>query len=162
MDYTLEAARRLAEDLRAIPAKDPSARRLDKQGMVRELAQDLVLAIRSPFRVGVNGLDGPGEGVGDEGDQLLQGAPEGCWFPATIAVGEVEDPDVDAVPGETHVLVHVVVGSRLDDDSGSVPARAKVREVAGVKQALYGFGVGVLSLLLGHRWLPRARLAADS
>jgi hypothetical protein len=42
MDYTLEAARRLAEDLRAIPAKDPSARRLDKQGMVRELAQDLI------------------------------------------------------------------------------------------------------------------------
>jgi hypothetical protein len=42
MEYTLEAARRLAEELRAIPPKDPSQRRLDKQGMVRELAQELV------------------------------------------------------------------------------------------------------------------------
>src|SRR3954464_11326637 len=42
MEYTLESARRLAEDLRAIPAKDPSQRRLDKQAMVRELAQELV------------------------------------------------------------------------------------------------------------------------
>ena len=31
----------------------------------------LVLSIRSPFRVAVNGLEGPGEGVGDEGDQLV-------------------------------------------------------------------------------------------
>jgi hypothetical protein len=42
MDYTLEGARRLAEELRALPAKDPSTRRLDKQGMVRELAKDLL------------------------------------------------------------------------------------------------------------------------
>jgi hypothetical protein len=42
MDYTLAAARRLAEELRAIPAKDPSQRRLDKQGMVRELAEELI------------------------------------------------------------------------------------------------------------------------
>jgi hypothetical protein len=42
MDYTLEAARRLAEELRAIPEKDPSQRRLDKQGMVRELAEELI------------------------------------------------------------------------------------------------------------------------
>jgi len=42
MEYTLETARRLAEELRAIPAKDPSQRRLDKQAMVRELAQELI------------------------------------------------------------------------------------------------------------------------
>ena len=42
MEYTLEAARRLAEELRAIPAKDPAQRRLDKQAMVRELAQELI------------------------------------------------------------------------------------------------------------------------
>ena len=32
---------------------------------------DLVLAIRSPFRVTVDGLKGPGEGVSDECDQLV-------------------------------------------------------------------------------------------
>jgi hypothetical protein len=42
MEYTLETARRLAEDLRAIPPKDPAQRRLDKQGMVRELASEIV------------------------------------------------------------------------------------------------------------------------
>ena len=42
MDYTLETARHLAEELRAIPAKDPSQRRLDKQAMVRELAQEII------------------------------------------------------------------------------------------------------------------------
>jgi hypothetical protein len=42
MDYTLETAHRLAEELRAIPAKDPSQRRLDKQGMVKHLAQEIV------------------------------------------------------------------------------------------------------------------------
>jgi hypothetical protein len=42
MEYTLETARRLAEDLRAIPPKDPAQRRLDKQGMVRELAAEIV------------------------------------------------------------------------------------------------------------------------
>jgi len=42
MEYTLESARRLAEELRAIPAKDPAQRRLDKQAMVRELAQELI------------------------------------------------------------------------------------------------------------------------
>lgn len=42
MDYTLESADRLAEKLRAIPAKDPSQRRLDKQGMVRHLASEIL------------------------------------------------------------------------------------------------------------------------
>jgi len=42
MDYTIETARRLAEELRAIPAKDPAQRRLDKQAMVRELAEELI------------------------------------------------------------------------------------------------------------------------
>ena len=42
MEYTLESARRLAEELRAIPPKDPAQRRLDKQAMVRELAQELI------------------------------------------------------------------------------------------------------------------------
>jgi hypothetical protein len=42
MDYTLERAERMAEKLRAIPAKDPSQRRLDKQGMVRHLASEIL------------------------------------------------------------------------------------------------------------------------
>jgi hypothetical protein len=42
MEYTLEAAKRLAEELRAIPPKDPSKRRLDKQGMVKELTDEIV------------------------------------------------------------------------------------------------------------------------
>jgi hypothetical protein len=42
MDYTLENANRLVEELRAIPPKDPSKRKLDKQGMVRILANELV------------------------------------------------------------------------------------------------------------------------
>ena len=42
MDYTLESADRIAETLRAIPAKDPSKRRLDKQGMVRHVAPEIV------------------------------------------------------------------------------------------------------------------------
>ena len=42
MEYTLEAARRLAEELRAIPAKDPAQRRLDKQAIVKELARELI------------------------------------------------------------------------------------------------------------------------
>ena len=42
MEYTIETARRLADELRAIPAKDPSQRRLDKQAMVRELAKELI------------------------------------------------------------------------------------------------------------------------
>jgi hypothetical protein len=37
MEYTLDTARRLAEELRAIPPKDPCHRRLDKQAVVREL-----------------------------------------------------------------------------------------------------------------------------
>ena len=42
MDYTLETANRLIEELRAIPPKDPAKRKLDKQGMVRILANELV------------------------------------------------------------------------------------------------------------------------
>lgn len=42
MDYTLESAEGMAEKLRAIPAKDPSQRRLDKQGMVRHLASEIL------------------------------------------------------------------------------------------------------------------------
>lgn len=42
MDYTLEIADRLAEKLRATPAKDPSQRRLDKQGVVRHLASEIL------------------------------------------------------------------------------------------------------------------------
>jgi hypothetical protein len=45
MEYTLETARRLAEQLRAIPAKDPFQRRLDKQAIVRELAQEIVAPV---------------------------------------------------------------------------------------------------------------------
>jgi hypothetical protein len=51
MEYTLETARRLAEELRAIPAKDPSKRRLDKQGMVRELAQELSALQRRGYTI---------------------------------------------------------------------------------------------------------------
>jgi hypothetical protein len=42
MEYTLESTQRLAEELRAIPPKDPAKRRLDKQEVVRELAQEIV------------------------------------------------------------------------------------------------------------------------
>jgi hypothetical protein len=41
MEYTLETATHLAEELRAMPAKDPSQRRLDKQSIVRHLAQEI-------------------------------------------------------------------------------------------------------------------------
>jgi hypothetical protein len=43
----------------------------DMSSKVRRFRDILVLSIRSPFRVAVNGLEGPGEGVGDEGDQLV-------------------------------------------------------------------------------------------
>jgi hypothetical protein len=42
IDYTVESANRMAEALRAIPPKDPAKRKLDKQGMVRLLAGELV------------------------------------------------------------------------------------------------------------------------
>ena len=42
IDYTVEGANRLAEELRAIPAKDPAKRKLDKQGMVSLLAAEIV------------------------------------------------------------------------------------------------------------------------
>ena len=42
MDYTVESANRLAAELRAIPPKDPAQRRLDKQGMVRLLADEII------------------------------------------------------------------------------------------------------------------------
>ena len=42
IDYTVEGANRLAEELRAIPPKDPAKRKLDKQGMVSLLASELV------------------------------------------------------------------------------------------------------------------------
>jgi hypothetical protein len=41
MDYTLETATRLADGLRAMPAKDPSQRRLDKQAMVKHLSGEI-------------------------------------------------------------------------------------------------------------------------
>jgi hypothetical protein len=42
MDYTVESANRLAAELRAIPPKNPAQRRLDKQGMVRLLAEEII------------------------------------------------------------------------------------------------------------------------
>ena len=42
IDYTVEGANRLAEELRAIPPKDPAKRKLDKQGMVSLLAGELL------------------------------------------------------------------------------------------------------------------------
>ena len=42
IDYTVESANRMAEELRAIPAKDPAKRKLDKQGMVSLLAGELI------------------------------------------------------------------------------------------------------------------------
>jgi hypothetical protein len=42
IEYTVESANRLAEELRAIPPKDPAKRKLDKQGMVRLLAGEIV------------------------------------------------------------------------------------------------------------------------
>src|SRR5450631_920718 len=77
-------------------------------------------------------------------------------------VGDVELPDVDPIPRETQVLVHVIRGAGLDDDRGAVLAGAKVRKVASVQETLDGLGVGVLSLVLGHRRRPGWRSAADS
>lgn len=51
MEYTLETANRLAEELRAIPAKDPSQRRLDKQAMVRHLAEEIVALQRRGYTI---------------------------------------------------------------------------------------------------------------
>jgi hypothetical protein len=42
IEFTVESAKRLAEELRAIPPKDPAKRKLDKQGMVSLLASELV------------------------------------------------------------------------------------------------------------------------
>jgi hypothetical protein len=39
MEYTVESANQLAAELRALPAKDPAQRRLDKQGMVRHIVE---------------------------------------------------------------------------------------------------------------------------
>jgi hypothetical protein len=41
MEYTLELAERLVEKLRAMPPKAPSKRRLDKQGLVKHLAEEI-------------------------------------------------------------------------------------------------------------------------
>lgn len=41
MNFTLEEAQRLAEELRAIPAKDPAKTRLNKQEVVHVLAEDI-------------------------------------------------------------------------------------------------------------------------
>jgi hypothetical protein len=41
MEYTLELAERLAKELHAIPPKDPSKRRLDKQALVKHLAEEI-------------------------------------------------------------------------------------------------------------------------
>jgi hypothetical protein len=50
----------------------------------------IVLLIRSPFRVTVNGLEGPGEGVGDEGDQLADCARKGTRRASAIAAARVD------------------------------------------------------------------------
>ena len=42
MEYTLEKANQIAVALRALPAIDDSKRKLDKQGMVRHLADEIV------------------------------------------------------------------------------------------------------------------------
>ncbi len=41
-EYTVERAERIAAELRAMPAKEPSQRRLDKQGVVRHLASEIL------------------------------------------------------------------------------------------------------------------------
>ena len=42
IEYTVESANRIAQELRAIPAKDPLKRKLHKQGMVSLLAGELI------------------------------------------------------------------------------------------------------------------------
>jgi hypothetical protein len=42
MDFTLESTTRLAEELRAIPPKDPAKRRLDKQAVINEIKQEVI------------------------------------------------------------------------------------------------------------------------
>ena len=49
MEYTLETANRLAEALRALPAKDPSQRLLDRQAIVKHLAEE-ILAQQDAYR----------------------------------------------------------------------------------------------------------------
>jgi hypothetical protein len=69
-------------------------------------------------------------------------------------VGHVEKPDVDAISRDTEVLKRIVCRAGLDDDGGAVLARAKVAEIASVQETLDRLGVGVLSLILGHRRRP--------
>ena len=42
IDYTVEGANRLVEELKALPPKDPAKRKLDKQGMVSLLAGEII------------------------------------------------------------------------------------------------------------------------
>ena len=42
MEFTLESTTRLAEELRAIPPKDPAKRRLDKQAVINEIKQEVI------------------------------------------------------------------------------------------------------------------------
>ena len=64
-----------------------------------------------PFRVSVNGLKGPGERISDKGNQLVWRTAEGSRFPATSVVGDLEEPDVDAIAREAQLLVRVVLGT---------------------------------------------------
>lgn len=41
--YTLEKANELASSLRALPAKDPAQRRLDKQAVIRHIAEEITV-----------------------------------------------------------------------------------------------------------------------
>ncbi len=75
------------------------------------LGINLVLAIRSSFREAVNVLEGPGEGVGDDGDELFKRAAKRGRLPAAVMIGDVEEPDVDAVAGEAQMLVRVALRS---------------------------------------------------
>ena len=41
MDYTVELGHQIIEKMRAMPPKDPAKRRINKQGLIRLLAQEI-------------------------------------------------------------------------------------------------------------------------
>src|SRR5438128_2617547 len=66
-------------------------------------------------------------------------------------VSDVEVPGLGRGSRQAKVFVGVVLRTGLHDDCGAVLARAKMAEVASVREAFDGAAVAVLSLVLGHQ-----------
>jgi len=84
----------------------------------------LVLVIGSSFRVLVEVLDGPGEGINDECDQFVEKGAIGCALPLAEVVGHIEQPEVDGVAPQPEMFDGIVRGAGLDDDGLAVLASA--------------------------------------